>query len=134
MAYVENVASFIKYSLSFSKGVHIYNYIDKPDFNMNTLIKTIRKTLFNKDDIGIRIPLFIGMGIGYIADLITIIFKKKLPVSSIRVKKFVSDSMFATSIDKTGFTPPVPLEKGLQSTLKYEFLEDNRGKKEFLTE
>jgi len=134
MAYVENVASFIKYSLSFSKGVHIYNYIDKPDFNMNTLIKTIRKTLFNKDDIGIRIPLFIGMTIGYIADLVTIIFKKKLPVSSIRVKKFVSDSMFATSIDKTGFTPPVSLEKGLQSTLKYEFLEDNKGKKEFLTE
>jgi hypothetical protein len=26
------------------------------------------------------------------------------------------------------------LEKGLQSTLKYEFLEDNKGKKEFLTE
>ena len=36
MAYVENVAAFIEYSLSFKKGVHIYNYIDKPDFDMNS--------------------------------------------------------------------------------------------------
>lgn len=38
MAYVENIAAFLEYALSFSSGVHIYNYVDKPDFNMNTLI------------------------------------------------------------------------------------------------
>ena len=43
MAYVENVAAFIEHSLSFNPGVHIYNYIDKPDFNMNTLISKTRK-------------------------------------------------------------------------------------------
>ena len=134
MAYVENVAAFIKYSLDFGTGVHIYNYIDKPDFNMNLLVKTIRKTLFNKNNIGIKIPLFIGMSLGYIADLMTIIFKKKLPISSIRIKKFTSDSMFTSSIDKSGFIPPVTLEEGLQKTLKYEFLEDNKDKKIFYTE
>ena len=35
MAYVENVAAFIEYSMSFKPGVHIYNFIDKPDFTMN---------------------------------------------------------------------------------------------------
>ena len=35
MCYVGNIAAFIKYSLSFKKGVHIYNYVDKPDFTMN---------------------------------------------------------------------------------------------------
>tara|TARA_B110000003_G_scaffold271649_1_gene306160 strand:- start:503 stop:1486 length:984 start_codon:yes stop_codon:yes gene_type:complete len=134
MAYVENVAAFIKYSLDFGTGVHIYNYIDKPDFNMNLLVKTIRKTLFNKNNVGIKIPLFIGMTLGYIADLMTIIFKKKLPISSIRIKKFTSDSMFASSIDKSGFIPPITLEEGLQKTLKYEFLEDNKDKKIFYTE
>ena len=134
MAYVENVAAFIKYSLDFGTGVHIYNYIDKPDFNMNLLVKTIRKTLFNKNNIGIKIPLFIGISLGYIADLMTIIFKKKLPISSIRIKKFTSDSMFTSSIDKSGFIPPVTLEEGLQKTLKYEFLEDNKDKKIFYTE
>ncbi len=36
MAYVENVVAFLEYSLSFKPGLHIYNYIDKPDFDMNT--------------------------------------------------------------------------------------------------
>ena len=45
MAYVENVAAFIEYSLSFGPGVHIYNYVDKPDFDMNTLVKTIYSEL-----------------------------------------------------------------------------------------
>ena len=134
MAYVENVASFIQYSLNFGTGVHIYNYIDKPDFNMNSLVRTVRKTLFDKNNIGIRIPLFVGIFLGYIADLLTIIFKKKLPISSIRIKKFTSDSMFSSSINKSGFIPPIALEDGLQKTLKYEFLEDNKDKKVFFTE
>jgi hypothetical protein len=33
-----------------------------------------------------------------------------------------------------GFIPPVTLEEGLQKTLKYEFLEDNKDKKIFFTE
>jgi GlcNAc-P-P-Und epimerase len=134
MAYVENVAAFIKHSLDFEKGVHIYNYIDKPDFNMNSLVRVVRKTLFSKNNTGIRIPLFLGLLIGYAADFISSIFNVKLPVSSIRVKKFASDSMFATSIHKTNFTPLTSLEEGLQNTLKYEFLEDNEDKKIFLTE
>ena len=42
MAYVENVAAFLnffEFSLSFKAGLHIYNYIDKPDFDMNTFPK-----------------------------------------------------------------------------------------------
>jgi len=43
MAYVENVAAFLEYSLGFENGLHIYNYIDKPDFDMNTLVKNVNK-------------------------------------------------------------------------------------------
>ena len=53
MAYVENVVAFIEYSLSFKPGLHIYNYIDKPDFDMNTLILKTRLTLFGKNNIGL---------------------------------------------------------------------------------
>ena len=38
MAYVENVAAFIEYCLSNCVGESLYNYIDKPDFDMNTLV------------------------------------------------------------------------------------------------
>lgn len=134
MAYVENVAAFIQYSLSFKTGLHIYNYIDKPDFDMNTLVSQTRETLFGKLNVGFRLPGFIGMALGYVADLVAIIIGKPLPVSSIRVKKFMATTQFTSSTGDTGFVPPVSLEDGLARTLRYEFMEDNSHKRTFETE
>ncbi|MDA8808832.1 NAD-dependent epimerase/dehydratase family protein [Gammaproteobacteria bacterium] len=134
MAYVENVAAFIEYSLSFKPGLHIYNYIDKPDFDMNTLISGARKTLFGKTNVGLRLPGFVGIALGYVADLAAMIIRKPLPVSSIRVKKFMGTTQFASSVSDTGFVAPVSLEEGLGRTLRYEFMEDNSDKRTFETE
>lgn len=134
MAYVENVAAFLEHSLSFNPGIHIYNYIDKPDFDMNTLVSVARKTLFKKNNIGLRLPALMGMTIGYFADLVAIVTGKTLPISSIRIKKFISTTQFASSVSETGFVPPVSLEEGLTRTLRYEFLEDNSNKQTFETE
>lgn len=134
MAYVENVAAFLEYSLSFKPGLHIYNYIDKPDFDMNTLVSETRKTLFGKNNVGLRLPAFLGMAIGYFADVVAKLTGKTLPVSSIRVKKFMGTTQFASSVGETGFVPPVSLEEGLARTLRYEFLEDNSDKRTFETE
>jgi GlcNAc-P-P-Und epimerase len=134
MAYVENVASFINFSLSFTKGKHIYNYIDKPDLSMNQLISLVRKTLFTKDNVGIRLPSLIGYIAGYIFDFINYVLNKNLPISSIRIKKFLSNSQFDTSLKQTGFKAPVTLEEGMMNTLRYEFIEDNKNKEVFETE
>ena len=134
MAYVENVAAFLEYSLSFKPGLHIYNYIDKPDFDMNTLVSKARKTIFEKNNVGLRMPAFLGMAIGYFADVVAKLTGKTLPISSIRVKKFMGTTQFASSISETGFVPPVSLEEGLARTLRYEFLEDNSDKQIFETE
>ncbi|MDA9033418.1 NAD-dependent epimerase/dehydratase family protein [Gammaproteobacteria bacterium] len=134
MAYVENVAAFLEYSLSFKPGLHIYNYIDKPDFDMNTLVSESRKILFGKNNVGLRMPFFLGMLIGYLADFIAKVSGKILPVSSIRVKKFMGTTQFRSSASETGFVPPVSLEEGLARTLRYEFLEDNSDKQTFETE
>jgi len=134
MAYVENVAAFLEYSLSFKPGLHIYNYIDKPDFDMNTLVSEARKTLFGKNNVGLRLPAFLGMTIGYFADYVAKVTGKTLPVSSIRVKKFMGTTQFASSVSETGFVPVVSLEEGLAQTLRYEFLEDNSDKQTFETE
>tara|TARA_B100001057_G_scaffold315550_1_gene315667 strand:- start:123 stop:1112 length:990 start_codon:yes stop_codon:yes gene_type:complete len=135
MAYVLNVASFIKYSLtSFDNGLHIFNYIDKPDINMNQLVSYSRKFLFNKKNVGIRIPRFLGIFIGKFADLINYMFNLKLPISSIRVEKFTKTTSFNTSINETSFIPPFSLEEGLKRTLNYEFVEDNSEKEIFFTE
>ena len=134
MAYVENVAAFLEYSLSFGPGVHVYNYIDKPDFDMNGLVSVARQTLFGRANVGLRLPAFVGLAIGYIADAIAVVIRKPLPVSSIRVKKFMGTTQFASSVSQTGFVAPVTLKAGLARTLKYEFLDDNSGKRTFETE
>jgi len=134
MAYVENVAAFIEYSLSFKAGLHIYNYIDKPDFDMNALVSEARKTLFGKNNVGLRLPAFLGVAIGYFADVVAKMTGKTLPVSSIRVKKFMGITQFSSSVSDTGFLPPVNIEEGLARTLRYEFIEDNSDKRTFETE
>lgn len=134
MAYIENVAAFLEYSLSFKSGLHIYNYVDKDDFDMNTLVSKVRKVLFGKYNVGLRLPAFLGMVIGICADYVCKYTGKTLPISSIRVKKFMGTTQFNTSINNTDFIPPVTLEEGLERTLYYEFQEDNSDKVTFKTE
>ena len=134
MAYVENVVSFICYCLNFEKGIHIYNYVDKPDLNMNALTTIARKTLFNKNNVGFRLPGFLGVLIGYLFDAVSFVTRKKFPVSSIRVKKFMSYSQFSSAAHETNFIAPFQLSEGLTKTLSYEFIEDNSDKPVFETE
>ena len=101
---------------------------------MNTLISITRNTLFGRFDVGLRLPGFVAIGLGYIADLLAIIFRKPMPISRVRVKKFMGTTQFASSISDTGFVPPVNLEEGLTRTLHYEFMEDNSDKRTFETE
>ena len=133
MAYVGNVSAFIKHTLSFESGIHVYNYVDKPDFDMNTLVSFTRNILFNKN-VGLRLPMFLGEIIGFLADIISKIFRKNLPISSIRIRKFAATTQFASSIKSTGFIPPYKLDEALTKTIQYEFLEDNSHKKTFDTE
>jgi len=134
MAYVENVAAFLEFCTTLDKGKYLYNYIDKPDLDMNNLISYIRKILFNKDNVPLRLPKFLGIFAGKVFDIFAYLLNRNLPVSSIRVKKFMSNSQFDTSINKTKFVPPFQLKDGLRKTLTYEFLEDNTDKDIFETE
>ena len=78
MAYVKNVAAFINHCAHFKNKLHIYNYIDKPDMDMNKLVTKTREILFAKKNVGIRLPSFIGFVIGKLADLVSIITRIKL--------------------------------------------------------
>ncbi|MDI5890276.1 NAD-dependent epimerase/dehydratase family protein [Halomonas rhizosphaerae] len=134
MAYVENVAAFLEHSLTFKPGVHIHNYIDKPDFDMNTLVGTVRKKLGKGASVGLRLPYVAGLACGYTFDAMGAITRRSFPVSSIRVKKFCATTQFATNIADTGFEPPLPLAESLERTLQHEFLEDHQEERVFFTE
>lgn len=134
MAYVENVAAFIEYSLSFKPGVHIYNFIDKPDFSMNQLVGSVKRILGQDEKIGLRLPYALGYAIGKGVDLVAAITGKRLSISSIRVKKFCANSVYNTAIDKTGFVPPVPLAQALEQTISHEFIEKHDDEPLYFTE
>lgn len=134
MAYVENVAKFLVHCIGEKPGVHVYNYIDKPDLSMNQLVQVARKTLFDKSGVGLRMPGFLGVTIGVGFDLLAWLIRRPLPISSIRVKKFMATTQFSSAAPESGFEAPYTLAEGLERTLRYEFLEDNRDKPTYETE
>jgi nucleoside-diphosphate-sugar epimerase len=127
MAYVENLASFLEFCLKFGPGVHFYNYVDKPDFDMNTLVCEVKKSLGKSTGTKIKLPLFLGMLAGGFFDVLSSVTGRKFPISSIRIKKFCSDTSFNSSLDKTEFIRPFTLEEGLRNTIRYEFVEKKEG-------
>jgi nucleoside-diphosphate-sugar epimerase len=134
MAYVENLAAFIEYSMSFKPGVHIYNFIDKPDFTMNQLVGSVKRILGQSGKFSFRLPFSVGYAIGKGFDLIAYITGKRLAISSIRVKKFCANSVYNTAIDKTGFLSPVPLGQALEQTIRHEFIENHNHEPLFYSE
>jgi nucleoside-diphosphate-sugar epimerase len=133
MAYVENVAAFIEYNLNNPPGERLFNYIDKPDFDMNALVAEVRRIL-GKSGTLFHWPYWIGLTGGLCFDVLAKILHRKLPVSSIRVKKFCTDTMFeSANIPATSFKVPVSLAEGLERAIKYEFV-DKITDQEFYTE
>jgi nucleoside-diphosphate-sugar epimerase len=126
MAYVNNVASFLEFVLQFGKGFHLYNYIDKPDFDMNTLVHTIKELMNLSNKNGFRLPYSIGYFGGLVFDLLSFISRKKFPISAVRIKKFCANTHLSSKrMNETGFIPPYTIEKGLELTIKNEFLKSN---------
>jgi nucleoside-diphosphate-sugar epimerase len=122
MAYVGNVVAFIKHRLEkHEKGYHVFIYADKPDFNMVELVSVIEKKM-NLRIPKIKIPYGLGILGGYGFDIMAKLLGKKLPISSVRVKKFCATTQFDSEKAHKEFKAPFTLEKGLNSTLENEFI------------
>jgi GlcNAc-P-P-Und epimerase len=124
MAYVGNVAAFIKYRLELAEeGYSVFNYVDKPDLTMNSLLRVIESSL-KKNIPSIRVPVWIGYLGGFGFDFLAFFTRKKQAISSVRVKKFVATTQFdASKVHSSEFKAPFTLEEGLDRTLNYEFVQ-----------
>ena len=127
MAYVGNITAFIKFQLeNLQSGYHVYNYVDKPDFNMNELVSQVEKSL-NKNIPSTHFPYWLGMLGGYGFDVLSKVTGKKFAVSSVRVKKFCATTQFdAKEAHSSGFEAPFTLAEGLHRTLHYEFIDTEK--------
>lgn len=127
MAYVGNIVEFIKYKLkNVVTGYEVYNYVDKPDLNMNQLVAEVEKSL-NKKIPSVHLPYTLGMLGGFCFDVLSKVTGKKYAISSVRVKKFCATTQFdATKVHDCGFVAPYTLSQGLDRTLQYEFVQDKK--------
>jgi nucleoside-diphosphate-sugar epimerase len=122
MAYVGNVVAFIEHKLKngFS-DLEVFNYVDKPDFDMNTLVSEIYRHKGQAVP-QLRIPYCIGLLAGYCFDLLAKVIGRALPISSIRVKKFcASTEINSDKLENSGFERPISFKESLQLTLSAEF-------------
>jgi len=123
MGYVSNITAFIEYAMTFKPGIHLYNFIDKPDYCMNDLVKKVKGIMGKPEQVGLRLPFWLGYAVAKGFDSVAAITGKRLTISSIRVKKFCANSVYNTAIDSTGFKPPDRLEDAIIRTVKHEFIE-----------
>lgn len=122
MAYVGNIVAFIKDRLiKEQQGYHVFNYADKPDYNMNELVSVIENKM-NLRIPKITIPYWVGMISGFCFDFLSKVTGKKLSISSVRVKKFCATTQFNASKAHNSFNSPFSLKEGLDNTLDYEFI------------
>ena len=134
MVYVENIAAFIEYSLKFEPGVHVYNFSDKPDFTMNTLVRKVKGIMGQPEKIKFRVPYFLGYIIGKFFDCFAFVTKKRLSISSIRIKKFCANSVYDTQVSSTGFKSPIAIEDAIVKTVSHEFLNENENNNLYYSE
>jgi nucleoside-diphosphate-sugar epimerase len=122
MSYIGNIVAFIEFMiLEQTYGYEVYNYVDKMDFTTNDLVYHTGQVLGKKIPT-VHIPYALGMLGGYSFDVLAWGLRKKLAISSVRVRKFCAVTQFDSSkAMKSGFVPPHSIEDGLRRTLKAEF-------------
>lgn len=135
MAYIQNVVAFLEKCISTEQRYGVFNYVDTPDMTMNELVRQVRAKLKGKNSVGLRLPYWLGMILGKMADLVSALTGKNLPVSSIRVKKFASSTEFKSAKTSLGqFEAPFTLSQGIERTLQSEFINPNPHQEIFFTE
>ncbi len=134
MAYVGNVVGFLDACMNETSSYGVYNYVDTPNLTMTELVSEVRQSLGRGKGTGVRLPYVFGLLIGYLGDAITRVTGKKLPVSSIRVKKFCSSSEFNCSAHPKGYVAKHRLDDAISRTIDAEFLHPDPDREVFFTE
>lgn len=135
MAYVGNVVAFLEQCIETDLEYGLFNYVDSPDFDMNQLVSTVKSLLGYKNNKSLRLPFWLGLVLGNLADILNKVARLNVPISSVRVRKFCMSTQFISSKgDLDDFIPKFSLEEGLINTIKSEFISPNPNREIFVTE
>ena len=122
MAYVGNVAAFLKWNiLENTADYSVYNYIDKPDYDMRDLVTNFEQIMGRKLP-SFSLPYWLGLCGGFCFDILAFITRRTFPISSIRVKKFCAQTVFnSDKMQQSGFKPPCSMPEALKRVIEFEF-------------
>ncbi len=126
MAFVENVAAFIAHVADCgpgSSGVSVYNYCDKPDFNMNELLAVAAASIGQGESQAIS-AFPIAWAWRSVPSSTPSRAGREKPSRSARSacrNSAPTRSSMQTACAKTGFAPPYDLREGLMETIAREF-------------
>ncbi len=114
MAYVDNMAAFLAFLADRPERFSVYNYADKPDYSVRALVTFVDQALGRGTALRRSYPVPLAMAAGRVADMVSWIIRRPLPLSAIRVQKFCAPSEIeAAKAFATGFQPPAPMSEGL---------------------
>ena len=118
LAYVENLAAFLAFSLAFAPGVHVHNYADKPDMTVAELAASVRREagLVPPSRLRIRYPVALAGALAL--DVVARLTGRDFGITASRVRRLAAPQAYGTSIAGTGFVAPVPLEEALRRTVR----------------
>ncbi len=122
LSYIGNMVAFIEFLIKErTSGYEVFNYVDTPDLTTKDLVSHTGSALRKKIPT-INIPYALGILGGYGCDMLAWILRRKLPISSVRVKKFCAVTQYDSSkAMSSGFIAPFTVEEGLRRTLSAEF-------------
>ena len=119
VAYVGNLAAFLRHSMSFGPGEHLYNYIDKPDMDVNALVARVDRAL-GRSGGRIRVPYSLAYLGGWCFDVLSRLTGRSFVFSRVRVEKFCSQTLFsANRVRETGFDAPYAIDEALDRSLAW---------------
>jgi hypothetical protein len=134
IAYVRNVAQYLEYCISLSSGTHIRNYTDKPDFKMSELADLICDCAGRKPLVPFAIPARLGLLLGKMADLASKISGHKLPISEVRIMKFLANTQFKSAYVEQEISREYDIEEAVRRTIVFEFQNKDKSSLLFVSE
>lgn len=127
LAHVGNVAAFLAAMVAARPAQGVWNYADGPDLTTAELVALARAGLRGRPGTGPRLPRAAGLALGHLADAVSAMTGKSLPLSADRVRKFCAETRFVRAAPLPGFAPQVTLAEGLREMLRAARLPPQRA-------
>ena len=121
IAYIGNVVDFISHNINNTDlGLKIFNYSDTPDYNMNEFVHIVNESA-NRKKRYLKISYKFALLIGFIFDLFSFLTNKKFNISSIRIKKYCSNTQIDSNKAFVNFKPKFTLKEGIYNMVSSDF-------------